>query len=210
MHRTRRDRDKNGDRDILLRRVARSHRVSTAWLRLVSEGTLDDPDCVRAIRKAAMKPSLWTLVSPAVKEALCIPELKVRQLGGRRDDLLASLLQAHELNTPHNRNYFSRPGAALEVVTLWLDLELEKRRDAILESSAKRRETGRRTIVDARSKKAEKAVKRAEALQIEIVERMAAGKARPVAIRAVAKARDVTPDAIRKTLRNLAQKNATN
>jgi hypothetical protein len=61
----------------------------TDWLRLVREGTLDDPAFVCASRGAAKTPELWELVSPAAKEALFIPELHIRQLGGTRDDLLA-------------------------------------------------------------------------------------------------------------------------
>ena len=91
----------------------------------------------------------------------------------------------------------------------WLKLEDEKRRDAIMASTARRQKTGGLTIANARTKKTEKAIERAKALQLDIDTRMAAGKARPVAIRVAAKEKGVKPATIRKTLRKLTQKNVT-
>lgn len=74
----------------LLPAVARARGVSEEWLELVSEGTLEDPNFVRAIREAA-KRQMWDLVAPKVREALFVPELQIRALGGSLDDLLADL-----------------------------------------------------------------------------------------------------------------------
>ena len=89
-------------------------------------------------------------------------------------------------------------------------LGASKRLDVIVASAAKRRDTGRRTVANARAKKTEKAVERRKKLQRDIEQRMAAGKSRPVAIGAVAKAQGVTPGAIRKKLPSRTHKNANN
>jgi hypothetical protein len=109
--------------------LAAEHGVSQRWLRLVAFGTLDDPAFVRAIRKAATVPALWSLVAPTAREALAVPTMKIERLGGSRDDLLASLLQSLEvLRHPINQN-FAKHTSAIEHVDQSLDVYLQSRRD---------------------------------------------------------------------------------
>jgi hypothetical protein len=70
--------------------VARERGVEPEWLQLISEGSLDSPEFVRAIRTAASL-QMWDLVSPAVREALFVPELQVKAFGGSLDQLLEQL-----------------------------------------------------------------------------------------------------------------------
>lgn len=81
-----------GTKLSVLLRVAHDHGVKPSWLRLVSEGTLDDPKCVEALR-AANTPDLWALVSPAIQAALFLPEAEMKALGGTRDDLLVAVAE---------------------------------------------------------------------------------------------------------------------
>ena len=110
--------------------LAAKHHVSTKWLRLISEGALDDPVFVEAIREAAKTPELWKLVAPRALEALALPTLKARLLGWSVDDLLA-MLHMENLRLLADQNV-SRRISALEDVNQLLDLHLRDQRDALI------------------------------------------------------------------------------
>jgi hypothetical protein len=135
--------------------MAAKHHVSPKWLRLISEGALDDPVFVAAIREAAATPELWALVAWPAQNALVLPTVKIKLLGGSLDDLLAMLLDSMEiLRHPANQN-FARHTSALQHVDQSLDIHLQSRTQDRLDgivtnagkagraSAAKRRENSR-------------------------------------------------------------------
>jgi hypothetical protein len=175
MRQTRRDGDRERDSGTVLRRVARSHRVRVGWLRLVSTGTLADPEFVKAIRTAAKDPALWPLVNPAVRtEQLTIPELKIKRLGGSRDDLLAAILDNLEtLSHPSNRN-FAQQTSALQLVTE----EIDRRLEDLMRAEAERGRAAERNIEEARAKRTETADERAAEYVMLENEYVTSGKAK--------------------------------
>jgi hypothetical protein len=58
---------------------------------LLMKGDLSDSATVRAMRKAATDPTLWSFVNPTTREALFIPTVRLKILGGTLDDLLEDL-----------------------------------------------------------------------------------------------------------------------
>lgn len=101
-----------------------------AWRTRVVAGDLTDAETVRALRAAAPVPEVWEIVSPSVKSALLLPEVKIKALGGTLDDLFVMLLGCLEdLAHPKNRN-FASTRTALEHVALSLDILLKQNLDA--------------------------------------------------------------------------------
>jgi hypothetical protein len=122
-------------------------------------GRLTTAASVRGLRAAARHPTRWAQVDPRVKEALFLPEVKMRQLGGTLDDVFAALLTSIKtLAHPVNRA-LSRTMTPLDLVNQDLDLSLTQRAEAD-------RARGRRATASpatARRAKATKADRRAEA-----------------------------------------------
>jgi hypothetical protein len=171
-----------------LRRVAAEHGVSAKWLRLIAFGSLEDPEFVRAIRQASKSPRVWALVSPAAKEALLDPTVKIEALGGALLDLLGHL----EHHT-------------LELVNFWLTEALRTPRDQDADDGRKMRLL-RLAAQHARRREADR---RAEQWKQEVESRKA-GQSKDHTYRVIAQREKLkSGDAVRKRIDRLNQRKRT-
>lgn len=186
-----------------LKQIAARYRVSEHWLRLVALGTLDDPVFVWAIRKAAKAPRLWALVSPAAQEALAMPTVKIRHLGGTLDDLLATLLECIDImGHPINRN-FALHTTPLQHVRTSLDIHLQNRLDADVDR-------GRRNLKGTQTANKMKSTYAAERARkwLAEVESRRPGAPKKATYDRIARQKKTTSDAVKKAIDRYVKRTA--